>query len=255
MTDTVGQPVIGFMPYDTALKEFFTMKLYPDMQKPREYIILTPVEGPPRIEFANQEQLNPNNEPVEGRINNTVRLPAIAVTQLNWSFDLSRWTRANFRRLGWTEQGNRVIQSPQLVPVDVMYQVDLISKYRITMNQMVKNILIKFTNREVALDVDLGSVWGKRVILLTDGYDGPINLSDIEPVDKDRIVRMAFTFTLHAWIIPDAYTAPTVKKYLADLYLGNSSSKYPNPSDMPPYPGWILEKEIQLNSVNNDENP
>jgi hypothetical protein len=174
------------------------------------------------------------------RQNQIVKLPATAVTQLDWAFDLSRWTRAHFRRLGWTEEGTKVIQSNQVVPVDIMYQLDLWAKYRTTMNQMLRTTLLKFGNREVWLDVDLKGVWGVRRIPLTLLYNGPTNLTEHEPKDKDRTVRMVFSFQLHAWVIPDANMLPAVGAILEDIYYPTkTSAAYPKVSDLPPYPEWL----------------
>lgn len=236
-----GLPPIGLQPYDEALQLFFTQRVYPDPAVQDEYEILIPVTGPPVLNLGTQAALNRTSEESPStRQNQIVKLPATAVTQLNWTFDLRRWTRAHFRRLGWTEEGQKVIQSNQVIPLDIMYQLDMWSKYRTTMNQMVRNIMLKFTNREVWLDVDLKGVWGVRSIPLTFFYDGPKNLSDLEPDDKDRTVRMAFTFILHAWVIPDANMLPAVRTIMQDIYYPtNLSVPYPDPTSLPPYPDWL----------------
>jgi len=240
MTPDTGAPAIGFQPFDAAMKEFFTFKVYPDPENKDEFEVLVPVTGPPVLNLGTQEALNPASEVLNTRQNQIVKLPATAITQLDWVFDLNRWTRAHFRRLGWTEEGHKVIQSNQVVPVDIMYQLDLWSKYRITMNQMLRNVLLKFTNREVWLDVDLKGVWGVRRIPLTFLYKGPTNLTEHEPKDKDRTVRMVFSFILHAWVIPDANMLPAVGAILEDIYSPtHTSANYPSPSDLPPYPEWL----------------
>lgn len=235
-----GAPAIGFQPYDEALRDFFQMKVYPDPNIKDEFELLVPVTGPPVLNLGTQEALNPTSEILNTRQNQIVKLPATAITQLDWAFDLRRWTRAHFRRLGWTEEGKKVIQSQQVIPVDIMYQLDLWSKYRTTMNQMLRNVLNKFTNREVWLDVDLKGVWGVRRIPLTFVYSTPKNMTEHEPKDKDRTVRMVFSFTLHAWVIPDANMLPAVGAILEDIYYPTkNSAPYPKVSDLPPYPDWI----------------
>src|ERR1035438_1351577 len=148
MLPNTGLPPIGMQPYDEALQAFLTMNVCPDPAIPDEYEILVPVTGPPVLNLGTQEALDPTSKELSTRQNQIVKLPATALTQLNWDFDLRRWTRAHFRRLGWTEEGQKVIQSNQLVPMDIMYQLDMWSKYRTTMNQMVRNIILLFTNRE-----------------------------------------------------------------------------------------------------------
>src|SRR5450759_5441105 len=110
-----GLPAIGFQPYDDALKVFFTFKVYPDPDKQDESETLIPVMGPPVLNLGTQEALNPASEVLNTRQNQIVKLPATAITQLDWAFDLRRCTRASFRRLGWTEEGQKVIQSNQVV--------------------------------------------------------------------------------------------------------------------------------------------
>lgn len=240
MLPDTGAPPIGMQPYDEALRDFFKMKVYPDPDIKDQFETLVPVTGPPVLNLGTQEMLNPTSEILNTRQNQIVKLPATAITQLNWDFDLRRWTRAHFRRLGWTEEGQKVIQSNQVIPVDIMYQLDMWSKYRTTMNQMLRNVLLKFTNREVWLDVDLKGVWGVRRIPLTLLYSGPVNLTEHEPENKDRTVRMVFSFVFHAWVIPDANMLPAVGAIMENLYYPTSGGvAYPKPSDLPPYPNWI----------------
>jgi|ERR1035437_599982 hypothetical protein len=242
VTDT-GLPVAGFQPFDEALQSFFTMRVYPDVAVQDQYETLVPVMGPPVLNLGTQIALNPisnDTTNINTRMNQIVKLPATALTQLSWDFDLRRWTRASFRKLGWTEEGKKVIQSNQLVPMDVMYQLDLWAKYRSTANQMVRNILLLFTNREPWLDVDLKGVWGVRRIPLTLLYKGPANLTDYEPKDKDRTIRMVFTFIFHAWVIPDASMVPSIGSIMENLYYPTSNVvPYPDISALPPYPEWL----------------
>ena len=240
MLPDTGAPPIGFQPYDEALQKFFTFNVYPNPDIKDEFEKLVPVAGPPVLNLGTQEALNPVSEVLNTRQNQIVKLPATAITQLDWAFDLRRWTRASFRRLGWTEEGQKVIQSNQVIPVDIMYQLDLWSKYRTTMNQMLQTVLLKFTNRETWLDVDLKGVWGVRRIPLTLIYNGPTNLTEHEPKDKDRTVRMVFSFTLHAWVIPTANMLPAVGAIMENLYYPtNVGAAYPKSSDLPPYPEWL----------------
>lgn len=243
MLPDTGLPPIGLQPYDEALQQFFTMKVYPDPTIQDQFETLIPVTGPPVLNLGTQVALNPDSSDttnINTRQNQIVKLPATALTQLNWDFDLRRWTRASFRRLGWTEEGKKVIQSNQVVPIDIMYQLDMWSKYRTTMNQMVRNILLLFTNREPWLNVDLKGVWGVRKIPLTLLYKSPVNLTEYEPKDKDRTVRMVFTFTFHAWVVPDANMIPSIGSIMENLYYPTSLVvPYPSTGELPPYPDWL----------------
>ena len=250
---TVGEAPIGFMPYDEALQKFFSMMVYPDKQEQRVGRLITPIMGPPRIEFSTQEYLNPTDN-LPDIEKDTLHLPVSSLTQLNWVFDLSRWTKAHFRMLGWTEEGRRVMQSPQLVPVKVSYQLDLWTKYRVTMNQMVNTTMLKLIQREIWLPVDLKGVWGLRNICLFPTYNGPVNMSEYEPANKDRTVRMVFSFSLDAWVIPDATMLPTVRANMYQLYVAEkNASPFPATRDLPPYPGWMFDKTIILEPLPTDK--
>lgn len=58
MTNT-SLPPAGLIVYDKALKDFFTMRVYPDMDNPSLYETLVPVTGPPVLNLGTQEALNP----------------------------------------------------------------------------------------------------------------------------------------------------------------------------------------------------
>lgn len=256
MTDT-SLPPAGLIVYDQALKDFFTMKVYPDTENPSLYETLVPVTGPPVLNLGTQEVLN-SLEPVESnRQNQIVKLPALAITQLDWTFDLKRWTKAYFRKLGWTEEGSKVIQSPQLVPMDILYQLDCWTKYRTTMNQIVRNITLKFGDREVWLPVDLQGVWGVQHVALTYAYPGPVNMTEHEPKDKDRTVRMVFSFSLHAWVIPDAMMLPAIRAVIKQIYYAeHSTTNYPRLSDLPPYPEWLFAGNLPIeDTLQEEQNP
>ena len=249
-----GLPPAGLIVYDKALKDFFTMRVYPDMENPSLYETLVPVTGPPVLNLGTQEALNPLDPVDSNRQNQIVKLPALAITQLDWTFDLRRWTKAHFRKLGWTEEGSKVIQSPQLVPMDILYQLDCWAKYRTTMNQIVRNITLKFGDREVWLPVDLQGVWGIKHVPLTYAYPGPVNMTEHEPKDKDRTVRMVFSFTLHAWVIPDANMLPAIRAVIKQMYYSEHTyTEYPDKSALPPYPEWIFAGNLPIETPPQEE--
>lgn len=258
--DTGFNP-IGFYPYDKALKEFFTMNMYPDVENITLFETIIPVMGPPKIELASQQQLQgivPDQEipALINKDNYIVKLPAMSITQLNWTFDLSRWTKAHYRKLGWVEDGNKVLQMPtSIIPVDVLYQLDCWTKYRTSMNQMVRNIMLKFANREVWLPIDLKGAFGKKYIALQLMMGGPTNVTEIEPNDKDRTVRMVFTFKLKAWIIPDPVMIPTIRKIIYEIYIPNKPG-VEFPTEFPTYPSvpdWLYEDWIPAQNITVNE--
>lgn len=209
--ESIAPPPILFDAYDRALVDFFSIKVYPNISNQDEFEVLKPVLPPFRIEFANQPAITKTEDNSNPLLNKIVRVPAMALSQLNWEYDLTRWAWPNFRKLGNTEDGLRGFQSDQPVPVDIMYQLDVWTKYRTTMNQITRSIMTKFTHREVWLKVDLGGVWGVKTIPIVIGYGGPKNLTNLEPDDKDPKIRMAWTFILQAWMVPDPISTPLVR--------------------------------------------
>jgi len=90
MLPDTGLPPIGLQPYDEALQRFFTFKVYPDPEIKDEFETLVPVTGPPVLNLGTQVALNPTSEILNTRQNQIVKLPATAITQLDWAFDLKR---------------------------------------------------------------------------------------------------------------------------------------------------------------------
>jgi len=245
---------IGFYEFDEELKKFFTINVYPDPSNTAFYETLIPVTGPPVLNLGTQENLSTTNEEFVTRENQIVKLPAIALTQLDWSVDTSRWTKHHYRKLGWTEDGNGVFQSRQPLPISIMYQLDCWTKYRTTMNQIVRTILLKFIDHEVWLPIDFKGVWGKKYVSLAMLHNGPTNLTENEPRDKDRTVRMAFTFNLDAWVIPEATVFPTVKKVVLGGYVNQPGADFPSPTAVLPPNEWdfVFEK---IEEDKEDQNP
>ena len=71
MLDT-GLPPVGLIAYDKALKDFFTMKVYPDLDNPSLFETLVPVTGPPVLNLGTQAALHPRSE--ERRVGKECRL-------------------------------------------------------------------------------------------------------------------------------------------------------------------------------------
>lgn len=253
-------PVLGFEPYDKAMLDFFTLNLYPDINDVENVVVIKPAMGSPRREQGSLEKLHP--EAAVGQTDRglkTVPLPSAALNRLFWLFDLKRWSRSTYRKLEWTEEGRRVIQSDYPVPYDITYQLDLWTKYRVHMNQLVNEVALKFLAREVPLTVDLGNPWGERTILVTMKYNGPRDLTDLDPGVKDRTIRMMFEFVMHAWIMPAPTSLPTVRKTVQTMYIGDAATEYPNlPDETAEDTGWtqVNQKvETSLEITPDEENP
>ena len=79
-------------------------------------------------------------------------------------------------------------------------------------------------------------------------------MTEHEPKDKDRTVRMVFSFTLHAWVIPDATMLPAVRAVIKQMYYSEHTyTNYPSTSALPPYPEWIFAGNVSIETVPEEE--
>ena len=248
MPDYVFEDAIGLRPYDEALVNYFSLDIYPDMANKQEWVTLTPTMTP-RREFAIQDEINSNfkYEENEGRLNYTIAVPALALSRQNFSLDSSRWSMAGFRKIKYTEDGNRILQSNDPYPVKIHYQLDAWLKYQSMANQVICNILNKFSKREVWLPIDFKGEFGVHHVPI-ELIDGPTNLTDLDPGDTERSLRYAFKFVLKAYIIPDVTSIPTVRTGVAEYYLAaHNTAVIPTTLDETDlsYENWIKFKEVQ----------
>ena len=210
--------IFGFRPYDEAVVKELTVDIYPDPDNEDIQLTLAPVFSGMQREYASQTDIHPEAEPQANiKTDRTIKLPATALSRLGWEFDLTRWSRADYQKLKWTEDGNRVIQSPHPIPFEILYQLDLWTKYRSTMNQLVHRIMVKFVNRELWLSINIGEPWGIKKVPLKLSFGGPQELSGLEQDElDDRTFRMAITMNLDAWLFPDASSIPTIRRVIFD---------------------------------------
>ena len=215
---------VGFRVYDEAIQKALVTKIRPDIDDPTIEITLTPLFSGMQKEYADQENLDPKLP--KSRLikdDKTVKLPAMSISRQGSDFDLTRWTKVGYRRLKWTEDGNRVLQSPHPIPLETQYQLDLWTKYRNTMNQLVHRVMLKFIGREVWLPVNLGEGFGIKRFPLKIAYGGPQDLTDLELDEtKDRTFRTAITFNAEIWFVPDIESVPTVKKLILNSMMTRS---------------------------------
>lgn len=216
-------PVIGYYQYDLALRDYLTLEIYPDPNDPNktEKITVVPVTGPPRAEYATQTRIHEIPHQEADHLNETVALPAMALSRLDFKFQPARWTKANYRKLGYTEDGFRVIQSEEPMPFDVMYQLDIWAKYRSQLNQIIRKLALKFISRDVWLPVNLGGPWGERSIPVV-WMEGPKDLTTLDHGEYgniERKLRNVITFVMQGWIMPDPTSIPSVRKVTYVYYI------------------------------------
>lgn len=247
MPDYVFEDPIGLRPYDEALVNYFSLNVYPDMKNKQEWITLTPTMTP-RREFSVQDEINNmyKYEEKEGRANYTIAIPALALSRMDFTLDPSRWSLAGFRKIKYTEDGNRVLQSEDPYPIKITYQFDAWVKYQSMANQIIRNILLKFNKREVWLPVDFKGEFGIHHVPI-ELVEGPRNLTELDPGTAERSLRYMFRFVLRAYILPDMSSLPTVRKGVAEYYLAShTTSQIPTTLDESDisYEDWIKFKEI-----------
>lgn len=212
--------IMGVREYDEAVAKLLTVTVYPDPDDRTVAVTVKPNLSGMQREFSGQDKMNPTR-PKQKQIKDekTVVYPASALTRLGWEFDLSRWTRVGYANVAYTEEGNRIIQSEHPMPFEIQYQLDIAAKMRSTMNLLVRAIALKFLNREVWVPVNTGEVFGIRRVPVKLAFGGPQELTEYEHDEtKDRVIRMAFTFNVEAWLFPDVKTVPSVKKIVASNY-------------------------------------
>jgi hypothetical protein len=247
MVDEVFEDAIGLRPYDEALINFFSLNIHPDMKNKKESIVLTPTMTP-RREFAAQDEIRSNftNEEAEGRLNYTIAVPALALSRMDFSLDQSRWSLAGFRKIRYTEDGNRILQSDSPYPVRIHYQLDAWLKYQSMANQVIRNVLLKFDKREVWLPIDFKGEFGIHHVPI-ELLDGPKNLTNLDPGSAERTLRYMFRFVLKAYIIPDVTSIPTVRKTSVNYYVAaHDTAVIPTTAEETDlaYNDWIKMKTI-----------
>lgn len=245
----VFEDPMGLRPYDEALVNFFTLNVYPDMANRKEWITLNPTMTP-RREFAIQDEIRSNfkYEENDGRLNYTISVPALALSRLDFTQDLSRWSLAGFRKIKYTEDGNRILQSDSPYPVRIHYQLDAWLKYQSMANQVIRNIITKFNKREVWLPIDFKGEFGIHHVPI-ELTEGPRNISDLDPGTAERTLRYVFRFVLKAYIIPDVTSLPTVRKTTTDYYVAaHTQALIPTTLDEADatYRDWIKLKTVEL---------
>jgi len=168
----------------------------------------------PRREYGKQSEMFPENKSeVPFRGDQTVRLPAMVVTRLNWIRSEERYNPVVHRKLAWSDDLNFVKQSQHPMAYDIGYQLDIWAKFRDDANILTALTLQKFPRRRRYLTVDLGEGWGKKRVALFE--KGVQDLTELEPdMESDREIRMTITFELEAWLPLPIVDVRTVRKVI-----------------------------------------
>ena len=168
----------------------------------------------PRREYGKQGEMFPENKAeTPRRADQTIRLPAMVVTRLNWTPSDARHNQTTHRKLAWSDDLNIVKKSQHPMAYDIGYQLDIWTKFRDDANILTALTLQKFPKRIRYLTVDLGEGWGeKRVSFIVKSVQ---DLTELEPGEEsDREIRMTITLELEAWLPLPIVDVRTVRKVI-----------------------------------------
>lgn len=154
------------------------------------------------------EPTNPANESIN------FSYPAISISRINVKRNLNRYFGAKKRKIAWTTDGNAVLQSKPLIPIDIMYQIDAISLNFYHSNIMDAYLFRLFGEPIKRITVNHGNPWGVLPIFINMDHNmrdaSRLESSDIEKGEK--IIRHIYTLTLEGWITTETVLIPTVRK-------------------------------------------
>ena len=168
-----------------------------------------------RREFGQQSELSSGESDRLGpRDNQTVKLPSIVLQGLDWELDEARYNAAKHRRLKWSDDLNLITQALHPLPYNLMYQVDIWTKFRADANVLSTAIAIKFKRRYAWLSVDMGYPWGVKKVALHQ-TTGIKDNSESESEEGDREIRKTIDLRLEAWLPTPPVDVRTVRKVIA----------------------------------------
>lgn len=118
-------------------------------------------------------------------------------------------------------------------PFDFDYTADFWTRYRESQNEIVENFLVgnisnRFNPFEAFITADFGPPWGSKYVPL-DNWSW-IDNSDLEPGEKDRILRLTLNFTAKGWLFLNEGTSPrktySVQQITTEYFLQDPGSGY-----------------------------
>ena len=140
-----------------------------------------------------------------------IAMPSTTLTRLSETFDWRRYTNAEIRHLGYTDDLNLILTSPFPLPFTLMYQLDAWAETYHDLNGMHERFLLKFPNPVWPIDVVFPQPWGTKPVYLTN--DGVQLTSTLEPGEDERYLRLMATVTMEAWLPLPAVWKRTVQHY------------------------------------------
>ena len=141
-----------------------------------------------------------------------VELPLITVNMTNIKRDSSRSAGINDNLLLEDGTGTEDISDRTPAPVDISYEVDILTKFQEDLDQIISNFIPFFLpNVYVISPNPYNSASPLKINVI---WDGNFNINLDEEVTKDTDERISATtsFTLKGWIFPGMGVASTTKK-------------------------------------------
>jgi len=181
--------------YDVALKDWVTTEFLSILPgKTADLMIGTPDRA--FAEYVTPTPLDPDGRPP---------VPRIALTLEDPEVDPERFNPNTIRKLGWNEAEKLKIRRGEYpTPVNKPYTLNFWTEYRREMNLFSQYLMYLFKPGYHYIDVDIDTIdpndiYGtKKIGLFSDS--GMVATGDLEPGNKERIIRRTFTFTLKGWL-------------------------------------------------------
>lgn len=143
-------------------------------------------------------------------------LPAMSLSFVDAVFDDARAHSWQFRRLGFDRDARHVWTAPYPEPYNLLFQLDMRSKYNNEVWRMMQQYQTKFRRGAWCLTVDMGPFGIQQFIRVE--TSGPRDASDLEPGDdRERTIRKSISLTVYGWLVLPATKVRTIRAASIDL--------------------------------------
>ena len=130
----------------------------------------------------------------------TMATPRVSVTRQNWVYSMRRNINRPIRRIRlWDEQADFwITQKKHPRPIDMMYQIDIITRFRDDMNKCLR-WYIQHPDNTYTIPIEFGYPWGRKFIDLF--FENFIDNSDIETQERERWIRYTIPLSVEGWML------------------------------------------------------
>lgn len=190
--------------YDHAMLEYFSLWLPFDddtTEQPEEGRVPFVFASPQREHSANPNRKTAQME--EGDYPPTaierVIYPGMTLTRLDATFDQSRWTFAEWRKLGYSNDLNLVQVSNFPIPYNFLYQIDFWTETYHDLNIFLEDHARKFPRPTHWLDIEFPLPWGEQLVHIQSQGTFTMN-SALEGGEQQRELRAVASVVVYGWI-------------------------------------------------------